>query len=117
MLDALVWLQFIKPYYQNVQIDKAALQALPEACQLTGPLEIITPVLSSAREDEPDEGPQQEGVTGNEEESESFLISITGEGGLENEAIETLLRNRLRVPTEPGAGATPGSADPSHGRT
>lgn len=109
VVDALVWLQLAEPYYQNVQIDNAALQALPEACQLTGPLEMIKLALSSAREGEPDARPQQEGVTGDKEESESFLRPITGEGELENEAIGVLLRGRQRVLTEPGARATPGS--------
>lgn len=40
VLDALVWLQLNDPYYQNIQIHDAALQALPVASQLSDLLEI-----------------------------------------------------------------------------
>lgn len=43
-------------------------------------------------------------AAGGENESESFLRSTTSGGGLEEAAVATLLRNRLRVPTGPGDG-------------
>lgn len=57
-------------------------------------------------------------AAGGENESEPFLRSITSGGGLEDVAVATLLRNRLRVPTEAGDGdATRVSAVVLHGRT
>lgn len=82
VLDDIVWLRQNNPYYRNVAVDNAALQALPESGQLTGLLKTTEPALSSERQDQGDTEPEQEGATGGDEHSKTFLRSSTGEGAI-----------------------------------
>lgn len=119
MLDALVWLRQSTPCCRHGEIDNNALLALPGKGQVAGLLETTEPKLSSAREEERETGPQHGGATGGDEESDSFLRSTTGEGGLRTQPLKPLRQSSgkgFAYRRHRGTRTPQEAVDPLHGR-
>ena len=100
VFDALNWLKANNPFYSTDNLnslpDNGSLQDLYET---SGDDDL---------DSERDTGPQQDGASGGDEDTESFLRSVVGNGMQEDAIIDMLLRKMLRAQrrgTVAGAGS------------
>ena len=106
IFDALNWLRANNPFYSDIRIYTDNLNSLPDNGALQDLYETCgDDDLGSER----DTGPQQDGASGGDEDTESFLRSVVGNGMQEDAGIDLLLlRKMLRAQhrtTVAGAGS------------
>ena len=94
VFDALNWLRANNPFYSDISVNTDNLTSLPD----NGSLQSLYETSGDDDLDsERDTGPQQDGASGGDEDTESFLRSVVGNGMLEDAIIDLLLRKMLRA--------------------
>ena len=110
VFTALNWLRANNTFYSDIRINANNLNALPDNDSLRNLYESCG---DDGLDSERDTGPQQDGASGGDEDTEFLLRSVVGSGMQENAIIDLLLRKMLRARrrgTLAGAGSRSQSA-------
>ena len=105
VFDALNWLKANDPFYSDISINTDNLNSLPDNGSLQ---DLYETSGDDDLDSERDTGPEQDGASGGDEDTESFLRSVVGNGMQEDAIIDLLLRKMLRAQrrgTVAGAGS------------
>ena len=94
VFDALNWLQANNPFYSDIRINMDNLISLPDNGSLQ---DLYETCGDDDLDSERDTGPQQDGASGGDEDTESCLRSVVGNGMQEGAIIDLLLRKILRA--------------------
>ena len=110
VFTALNWLRANNTFYSDIRINANNLNALPDNDSLQ---DLYESCGDDGLDSERDTGPQQDGASGGDEDTEFLLRSVVGSGMQENAIIDLLLRKMLRARrrgTLAGAGSRSQSA-------
>ena len=105
VFDALNWLRANNPFYGDISINTGNFNSLPENGSLQ---DLYETSGDDDLDSERDTGPQQDGASRGDEDTESFLRLVVGNGMQEGATIDLLLRKMLRAQrrsTVAGAGS------------
>ena len=94
VFDALNWLKANNPFYSDICINTDNLNSLPDNGSLQ---DLYETSGDDDLDSERDTGPQQDGASRGDEDTESFLRSVVGNGMQEDAVIDLLLRKLLRA--------------------
>ncbi|CAN0231991.1 unnamed protein product, partial [Ascophyllum nodosum] len=94
VFDALNWLKANNPFYSDISINTDNLNSLPDNGSLQ---DLYETSGDDDLDSERDTGPQQDGASGGDEDTESFLRSVVGNGMQEDAITDLLLQKMLRA--------------------